>query len=73
MRQTTLSRVNRWLYNGLHSLDFPILYRSRPAWDLVLIGLSIGGIALTVVSLTPAARRIARHGRRLANRLHVEH
>jgi hypothetical protein len=68
MRQTTLSRANRWLYNGLHSLDFPVLYRSRPAWDLVVVTLSIGGIALTIVSLAPAARRLTRNVRRLASR-----
>ncbi len=37
------SRVNRWLYHGLHSLDFPWLYRHRPAWDLVVLALLAGG------------------------------
>jgi hypothetical protein len=65
MRQTTLSRVNRWVYNGLHSLDFPFLYYSRPAWDLVVVGLSIGGLALTITTMVPAFRRLRRHARRL--------
>jgi hypothetical protein len=34
---------------------------------LVVIALSVGGIALTIVSLAPAARRITRHVRRLAS------
>ena len=66
MRQTTRSRINRWLYNGLHSLDFPFLYRSRPAWDIAVVALSAGGIGLTIVALTPAIRRLRRHARRFA-------
>jgi hypothetical protein len=67
MRQTTLSRANRWLYNGLHSLDFPFLYYSRPAWDIVVVGLSIGGLALTITTMVPAFRRLRRHARHLRN------
>jgi len=63
MRQTTGSRVNRWLYNGLHSLDFPVLYGARPMWDVVVIALSAGGIALAITSLTPAFKRLRRHAR----------
>jgi hypothetical protein len=65
MRQTTLSRANRWLYNGLHSLDFPFLYYRRPAWDVVVAGLSLGGLLLTVTTMIPAIRRLRRHARRL--------
>ena len=31
------SRVERWLYNGLHSLDFAFWYDRRPLWDVVMI------------------------------------
>jgi hypothetical protein len=61
LRHTRLSRLNRWLYNGLHSLDFPFLYNRRPAWDIVLIVLSAGGIALTMTTMAPAWRRLRRH------------
>lgn len=64
LRHTTLSRVNRWMYNGLHSFDLPFLYFRRPAWDLVLVVLSLGGIALTATTLLPAWRRLRRHARR---------
>ena len=57
------SRLDRWLFNGLHSLDFPFLYRSRPAWDVVLIVLSLGGIASSLLGLVLGARRIARASR----------
>lgn len=65
MRQTTLSRANRWLYNGLHSLDLPIFYYRRPLWDVILLLLSAGGIALTIATMIPAVRRLRRHAHRL--------
>ena len=52
--------VSRWLYHGLHSLDFPWLYNYRPLWDLVVITLMLGGTALCVTSLVLAWRVLAR-------------
>jgi hypothetical protein len=60
LRHTMRSRLNRWLYNGLHSWDLPFLYFRRPAWDIALIVLSLGGIALSVTSMWPAWRRLRR-------------
>jgi hypothetical protein len=37
------SRLERWLYTGLHDLDFAWLYQRRPLWELTVILLSIGG------------------------------
>ena len=45
------SRWNRWLYHGLHSLDLPWLYKYRPAWDLAVLTLLIGGASLSVTAL----------------------
>lgn len=59
-REERLSRVNRWLYHGLHSLDFPFLYTRRPLWDVVMIVLSLGGLASAIISLVPAWRRVRR-------------
>jgi len=59
--------ISRWLYNGLHSLNFPWLYNYRPLWDIVVITLMLGGTALSVTSLVLAWRVL---GRRLA---HVTH
>jgi hypothetical protein len=59
------SRVNRWLYHGLHSLDFPFLYESRPLWDIVTILLLLGGIGSAATAVVPAARRLWRHVHRL--------
>ena len=54
------SRVNRWLYHGFHSLDFPFLYNRRPLWDIVVIALSVGGLALSLTTLTASWRRVRR-------------
>ena len=54
--------VTRWLYHGLHSLDFPWLYNYRPLWDIVVIGLMLGGTALCVTSLVMTWRVLARKG-----------
>jgi len=45
------SWMNRWLYHGLHSLNFPWLYNYRPAWDIVVLVLMIGGASLSVTSV----------------------
>lgn len=50
------SWVNRWLYHGLHSLDFPWLYNHRPLWDIVVIAFMLGGTALSVTSVILAWR-----------------
>jgi len=67
-RMQRMNRLNRWLYKGLHDLDFPFLYYSRPLWDIVIVGLSIGGIVLSVTTLIPSYRRLRRHARRLVPR-----
>ena len=66
-KEEWLTRLNRWLYHGLHSLDFPFLYYRRPLWDIVVIGLSVGGIILSVTTLLPAWRRVRHHVRRIVN------
>lgn len=50
----------RWLYHGLHSLDFPWLYNHRPAWDIVVIALMAAGIALSATSVVLAWRVLTR-------------
>jgi hypothetical protein len=45
------SRAERWLYQSLHSLDFPGLYRTPWAWYPLIIGLSLGGLALSLTSM----------------------
>jgi hypothetical protein len=64
-REDRRTRLNRWLYHGLHSLDLPGLYNRRPLWDLVVITLSVGGIVVTLSSAPSAWRRLRRHARRI--------
>jgi hypothetical protein len=53
------SRLERWLYNGLHSMDFASWYRS-PAWAAAMVTLCAGGLASSGLGLLLAIRRIAR-------------
>jgi hypothetical protein len=54
------SRMTRWLYHGLHSLNFPWLYKYRPLWDIVVISFMVGGTALCITSLILAWRVVCR-------------
>jgi hypothetical protein len=63
-KQDRGGRWNRWLYHGLHNLDFPFLYYRRPLWDITLIVLSIGGVVLSATTLVPSWHRLVRHARR---------
>jgi hypothetical protein len=45
------SRLERWLYAGLHDFDFAMLMYRRPLWDVVMIGMSIGGVLLAVTGV----------------------
>jgi hypothetical protein len=62
-KEERLTRLNRWLYHGLHSWDFPFLYHRRPLWDIVVITLSLGGLASAVTTIVPAIHRLRRHAR----------
>lgn len=67
-KEERLTRLNRWLYHGLHSLDFPFLYYRRPLWDIVVVALSAGGLALTLTPLIAVYRRGRRHFARIIAR-----
>ncbi len=42
---------NRWLYNGLHSLDFNNFIRQRPLWDILVL-LLLAGVTAGAVTGT---------------------
>jgi hypothetical protein len=48
---TDQARLQRWLYEGLHDLHFPMLFRHRTSWRLTVIGLCFGGLVLSVTSI----------------------
>jgi hypothetical protein len=60
-------RVERWVYHGLHSLDFAFLYNSRPTWDIVMILLCLGGLTTSGIGFVLGLRRMRRAaGRQVA-------
>ncbi len=59
-RVTDASRWERWLFNGLHSLDFQVLWQHRPLWDVVVILLCLIGIVFSLTSVVIAWRYLFR-------------
>jgi hypothetical protein len=56
-----LDRANRWVYYGLHAMDWPGVFNRRPLWDIVTIALLAGLAAISITTLLPAFRRLKRH------------
>lgn len=57
-KSSSVNRLYRWLYNGLHSWDFIWLWERRPLWDIVVITLSLGGFSLSVLGVVVGWRRL---------------
>jgi hypothetical protein len=57
-RVTDTSRRERWLFNGLHSLDLQILLQARPLWDVVVILLSLVGFGFSITGVVIGWRRL---------------
>ena len=55
-----LDRVERWIYNGLHSLDFSFWYNRRPLWDIGVLTLMLGGLASSAIGFYLGIRRLRR-------------
>jgi len=59
------SRIERWLFNGLHSLDFAFWYDKRPLWDIGMILLSLGALATSGIGMYLGFKRLRRDLARL--------
>ena len=57
-RVTDASRWERWLFNGLHSLDFQFLLQRRPLWDILVIALSLIGFVFSISAVVIGWRRL---------------
>jgi hypothetical protein len=66
-RVTRLDRVERWIYNGFHSLDFSFWYYNRPLWDIAVIVLSAGCMASIATGFFLGMKRVFRYVIRTAN------
>jgi hypothetical protein len=56
--------TDRFLYHGLHSLDFPWLYESRPSWDIIVVAFMLGGMLLSGTAVMLASRVVVKNGAR---------
>ncbi len=64
LRSDLTNKLERWLYHGLHSLDFRFLTNNRPLWDIVMILLLLGGTAVCVTATGLGVKFIRRKRRR---------
>lgn len=60
LRYTAAARVQRWLYNGLHSLDFSLLTRRGALWDATVILLCCVGFVFAATAVLVGWRRLTR-------------
>jgi hypothetical protein len=51
-------RWYRWLFEALHRFDFAASLRARPVWDIVMLALMLGGVAVAATGVYLALRRI---------------
>jgi len=58
-------RLQRWIYHGLHSLDFSFWYYNRPAWDIGVIALCSGGAMLSAIGVVISVRRLRLDARKI--------
>jgi PepSY-associated TM region len=51
-------RWHRWLFGGLHRIDFTSWMRARPTWDVIVLFLMSGGLALAITGFYLGLRRV---------------
>ena len=69
LKSTASNRAERWLYHGLHSLDFQFLTKHRPLWDIVMIVLLLGGTFVCVTACGLGIKFIRRKGKKYRKQL----
>lgn len=63
-RANANGRLRRWLFQMLHSWDWLPLLQRRPIWDVVIVVLSLGGLALSATGVVIGVRRLSVKGRK---------
>ena len=63
-------RVERWLFFLMHSWDLVPLLHRRPLWDIIMLVLAVGGLALSATGIWIGTKRlgIKTRRRKLLNR-----
>ena len=56
-------RTYRWLFNGLHSLDFPGLVEQRPLWDVLILALLALGFLFSLTGVVVGWKKVFQVGR----------
>jgi len=64
-RFTRRERLQRWIYHGLHSLDFNFWYYQAPVWTITMVALNAGGALLSVIGALLAIKRVTRSIKRM--------
>lgn len=59
-RFTRRERLQRWIYHGLHSLDFNFWYYQGWAWTSVMVLLNLGGTFLSAIGVIIGLKRLFR-------------
>jgi hypothetical protein len=59
-RINSVNRMERWLYAGLHTFDFPFLYDRRPLWEAVIITFCLGGAFISGLGFLLGLKRVVR-------------
>ena len=57
-RADSTGRWRRWLFSGLHRLDFAEWMRSRPFRDILMWLMLLGGLAASITGVYLAFRRV---------------
>jgi hypothetical protein len=57
---TSRQRLQRWIYNAFHSLDFNFWYYQGTAWQAGIIALNAGGALLSIIGVMLSVKRLAR-------------
>lgn len=70
--QTRRLRWSRWLFQGLHSWDFAVLYQWPLLWRSLIVLAMLAGTCLSFTALRMALRRSKRRRRATSKRSHAE-
>jgi hypothetical protein len=65
---TSRQRLQRWIYNAFHSLDFNFWYYQGAAWYAGIVGLNAGGALLSIIGVVLSVKRLARGFKKRSSR-----